>query len=194
VIPKARVKASLNTHLTAIQELIKFKILLDNILTNKYFKLKEMNISKDVYEYLTNFADDGTILNMLSVDKTFSDEAFFERVMRRKYPLLVEFKKEDETWKRLFLRMVKYINILKEEFDIPYIPTKGHNPERFYDDFRDDYDIYNYALKEAAKGGHKDLVDFFIRERADDIKFGMSGAAEGGHKDLVDFFKKKLEK
>ena len=43
----------------------------------------------DVYEYLANFADDRTILNMLSVNKKFNDEKFFKRVIQRKYPLLL---------------------------------------------------------------------------------------------------------
>jgi len=33
-----------------------------------------MNIPKDVYEYLTNFTHDKTIVNMLSVNKNFRNE------------------------------------------------------------------------------------------------------------------------
>jgi len=53
-----------------------------------------MNIPKDVYEYLTNFGDDKTIVNMLSVNKTFRNEEFFKRVLERKYPMLISFKKK----------------------------------------------------------------------------------------------------
>jgi len=47
---------------------------------------------------------------------------------------------------------------------------------------------YNTAMKLAAEGGHRDLVDFFIFKGADNWDFGMKGAARGGHRDLVDFF------
>jgi hypothetical protein len=49
----------------------------------------------------------------------------------------------------------------------------------------------NKQMKLAARGGHKDLVDFFIGKGATDWEVGMYGAAMGGHKDLVDFFIEK---
>lgn len=50
--------------------------------------------------------------------------------------------------------------------------------------------VYN-ALECAAKGGHRDLIDYFIRiwDIAEkDMCFGLWGAASGGYKDLCDFF------
>ncbi len=44
----------------------------------------------------------------------------------------------------------------------------------------------------AAKGGH--LVEFFISKGANWWNVGMNGAAKGGHKDLIEFFKLKIEK
>ena len=44
----------------------------------------------------------------------------------------------------------------------------------------------------AAKGGHQDLVDFFISKGASDWNLGLRCAAKGGHKDLIDFFKAKM--
>jgi 5-formyltetrahydrofolate cyclo-ligase len=104
--------------------------------------MNKMNISKDVYEYLTNFADDKTILNMLSVNKDFRDEKFFERVLRRKYPFLMAFRNKTETWKKLFLRMTHYIAKLEKKFGIPYIPKEDYNPEQFYKDYKDRKDIF----------------------------------------------------
>ena len=81
-----------------------------------------MNIAdKDVYEYMLNFADDKTIINMLSVNKHFNDEKFFEKVMKRRYPLLIEFRKEKESWKHLFIRMVHILALLYEKYgwDLP---------------------------------------------------------------------------
>ena len=40
-----------------------------------------MNIADpNIYEYITNFADDRTILTMLSVNKNFRDENLFRRI------------------------------------------------------------------------------------------------------------------
>lgn len=53
-----------------------------------------MIVPKDIYLYLTQFVDNTTILNMLLVNKKFyNDPKFFERMIRVKYPLLIEFKK-----------------------------------------------------------------------------------------------------
>ncbi len=91
-----------------------------------------MNLTKDMYEYLANFADDKDIVNMLSVNKKFNDPIFFERIFKRKYPLLVKFKNENETWKHFYLRMIKSIAKLNEQYHIPYIPHVDFNPEEFY--------------------------------------------------------------
>ena len=87
-----------------------------------------MNLTKDVYLYLMNFADDVTILNMLSVNKKFNDEIFFDRIIRRKYPFLVKFKNSNTSWKTFFVKMIYYINILNE-YGVSYIPVKEFNPE-----------------------------------------------------------------
>ena len=91
-----------------------------------------MNLTKDTYEYLTNFADDRDIVKMLSVNKQFADPIFFERIFKRKYPLLIKFKDENGTWKNFYLKMVKSIAKLQEEYHIPYIAHPDFNPEKVY--------------------------------------------------------------
>ena len=91
-----------------------------------------MNLTKDTYLEIAKFADDKTIVQMLSVDKKFHDDEFFKLVFFHKYPLLLKFKKDEESWKDFYLRMVMYIAKLKEEFDLDYIPAKKFNPEKFY--------------------------------------------------------------
>src|SRR3989344_1416031 len=49
----------------------------------------------------------------------------------------------------------------------------------------------NYGMRGAAYGGHKELVDLFVKKGATDWNYGMYGAAYGGHKELVDLFVKK---
>jgi hypothetical protein len=47
---------------------------------------------KDIYEYISNFADDKTVIDMIRANpKVFDKESFYEKVMRKRYPLLIEF-------------------------------------------------------------------------------------------------------
>ena len=144
-----------------------------------------MNITDpNIYEYIANFADDRTILSMLSVNKKFRDEKLFQRIIQRRYPLLIEFKQRNETWQHFFVQMTYYIHKLEEDYDIPYIPTKGYNPRVLFGK----EDIYDEAMYYAAEGGSLDLVKFFIDKGANNWDFGMYGAAQGGSLDLVKFF------
>ena len=143
-----------------------------------------MELPKDVYEYLTNFADDRTILNMLSVNKKFNDEQFFRRVMERKYPLLIPLKRG--TYKELFIQMSYYIAKLEEEFGIPYIATKGYNPRLFYKIFQNKPGmIYESAMLSAAEGGHADIVNSMLAKGANNFDAAMRYAAQGGHLNIV---------
>ena len=43
-------------------------------------------------------------------------------------------------------------------------------------------------MEYAAKGGHRELVDFFISKGANDWNWAMAYATKGGHQELVDLF------
>ena len=136
-----------------------------------------MNLTKDTYEYILNFADDKEIINMLLVNKKFagklSDDGFFERIVERRYPLLVEFKEKDESWKHFYLRMIKYIYLLKEKYGIPYLHIEKYNPEAFFkkNDANGGILILYRAIKLILEnGGHSEilenLLDRYIKEGA----------------------------
>tara|TARA_R110001599_G_scaffold5250_1_gene26379 strand:+ start:43 stop:666 length:624 start_codon:yes stop_codon:yes gene_type:complete len=146
-------------------------------------------MNKDTYEYLTNFADDRTILNMLSVNKKFRDEQFFKRVMDRKYPFLIQFKPERESMKDLFIRMTYYISKLEEESGIPYINSEYYNPKILYS--HRPKDRYDYALLYASHVGDMNLIKLLISKGAKDFSNAMTDAADGGHIDIVKFFMTK---
>ena len=148
-------------------------------------------LPKDVYLYLVEFADDKTILNMLSVNRKFNDPRFFERIMKRRYPLLVPLKDESESWRKFYLDMIYYIAKLNEEYGIPYIPTKDYNPKTFYTLY--EYDSkktrLNEALATAARGGHLNLVKYLQGLGANDINYAFINAAYGGHLELFKYLK-----
>src|SRR3989344_5801152 len=45
---------------------------------------------------------------------------------------------------------------------------------------------WHWGIRGAADGGHKELVVLFIKNGANDWNSGMRGASYGGHKELVD--------
>ena len=89
-------------------------------------------MNKDVYEYLLNFADDKTIINMLSVNRKFNDEKLFERILKKKHPYLAVWKHDNMTWKEYYVRQVYYMSLLNEKYGIPFVSFKGYSPEYFY--------------------------------------------------------------
>ena len=121
-------------------------------------------LPRDTYEYLMNFADDRTILNMVRANKQFDNQDFFRRVMERRYPHLLSDKKEGESWKQLYLRTMKYIGLLKEIYDFPYIPIPEFVPEKVYKTIKssvvgqDKYNIWTYGLR----SGNLDLPAEYI--------------------------------
>jgi Ankyrin repeats (3 copies) len=132
--------------------------------------------------------EDKTLLTFCKTDKYFNskicnDDNFWKRRLDEKYPLLVEFKKE--TWKQFYLKMSYYIAKLEEEFGIPYIPTKEYNPEKFYKNYKDDEYIFDWAMDEAAEGGHMEIVKLMIEKGATTFIDAMSKAAKGGHMEIV---------
>jgi ankyrin repeat protein len=143
-----------------------------------------MELTKDTYEYLLNFADDKDVLNMLSVNKKFSDEKLFERIIKRRYPLLLSYKQYRQSYKSFFIEMVYYISKLQEDFGIPYIPYKYFNPEIFYYSYIDAPEYFlNGAASVAAEAGRLDLVKMFIDKGAKEIS--LISAARGGNLDIV---------
>jgi ankyrin repeat protein len=123
-----------------------------------------MNISLDIYGYLLQFVNDETILNMLSVNKKFSNDTYFEKIMKEKYPLLIKFRKNEESWKCLFLQMTRSISKLEEKYNIPYIPAVEYNPHRFLKkyDRKDSNEIYSGAIKWAGETGDLNLINKLI--------------------------------
>jgi Ankyrin repeats (3 copies) len=138
---------------------------------------------------LASKMDDKTLMTFCKTDKYFNskicgDPFFWKRRLEEKYPLLVEFK--NGTWKQFYLRMSYYISKLEEGFGIPYIPTKGYNPEYFYKEYKDSEDIFNLAMVwAAAGGGHMEIVKLLIEKGATDFDWGMNEAARGGQMEII---------
>lgn len=141
---------------------------------------------KDIYEYIVGLADDRDVVNMLSVNKKFNDDTYFKKILEKRYPLLLRFKKKDETYKRFYLRMVIYIAKLWEEYEIPYIPTPDYDPEYLYVKFGRE-SIYTTILMEAVEYGDINLAKHLINKGAEVNKFTYISTAVGGNLDALKF-------
>lgn len=72
---------------------------------------------------------DRRILEKLAQDKTFNNPEYFQEIFHSKYPRLIEYKRETESWRKFYIRMIFYMSKLKE-MNIQYSPTA--NPEKIY--------------------------------------------------------------
>lgn len=107
--------------------------------------------NKDIYLHIASFADDKTVLTMLSVNKKFNKDEFYKQIFSKRYPELtklikIEGKTEGETerktegkteereegkksfaWKIFYIGMVTWIIMLKEMFRYDYIKDRKYN-------------------------------------------------------------------
>jgi hypothetical protein len=148
-----------------------------------------MKLSKDVYEYITNFTDDKDTLSMLSVNKKFRGEEYFKRVLERKYPLLLKFRHRGERYRRLYLRMIISMSKLQKKYGVSYVANPKFNPERFpkvcY--------IRCYIGRLAAEIGDIETMDKIMRKEGDGkyLKYFMEAAASKGNMTSVKYLLEK---
>jgi len=161
--------------------------------------------SKDVILKIMDEMDDSTLLNFCKTNDQrdsggvlyCNNEIFWENRLTKYYPLLLEFKKNDDTYKNFFIEMSHYISKLEEGFGIPYIPTEGYNPKELYninsvkkEELGINYNernIYNEAMEEAARGGQLEIIKLMIEKGANNFDRVMNSAARKGHMDIVKF-------
>lgn len=145
---------------------------------------------KDIYEYIVNLADDRDVINMLSVNRKFNDDSYFKKILEKRYPLLLRFKQKNETYKRFYLQMVKYMALLWEKYKIPYIPGKDFNPEYFHKSFGERR-IYTVALLEAVEIGDIKLAQYLMDKGAKVDGFTYISIGVGGSVEMMKFLLQK---
>ena len=167
----------------------------------------ELRDRKDIYLSIAKNADDRTILNMLSVNKKFSDSLFFEQVFKVKYPYLIRFKPKDQSWKQFYLKMIFYLEELKKR-GIPYIPSEHYDVKKYYNIITD-YEVLNALEGLPVEENHLPIFylfpyaaqnnDFpFVKHVFDnyeipeiELKRGMIWSVRKGHLDMVKYFVKQ---
>jgi len=136
-----------------------------------------MNVPKDIYKYLFEFADDRTIINMLLVNKKIYNDLlndeFFLKLLTKRYPYLIDFNPKTlwgrrYSWKNFYLREIYAISKLEEDFGIPYISNEYYfEPYNFYQEYKN---AKEYIYDKAASYGIL-TKDLDVVKRLIDISF-----------------------
>ena len=149
---------------------------------------KTMHLLKDLYEYIACLSDDYTVLNMLSVNKTFQDSIYFKRIMSKRYPYLVKMKPEEQTWKSFYVEMIYYNSILEKDYNIPYIPARNYNPKKLFHEKNYSsisFKKCNRALRYAVEAGLLDTVKILSEKTEIHPELGLHYSAYVGNFEMV---------
>jgi hypothetical protein len=146
-------------------------------------------LPKDVYLTLAERADDKTIIQMLSVNKKFNDPKFFQLIFEKKYPLLVRFKKDIESWKNYYLRTIYYLSKLHDDYKLDYVPAPSLNPRFYY--YQIKYGNNNISklrsyISYVTETGDLNLINKH-KDKFSDKYYMKKGAVRSGNIDIVKY-------
>lgn len=146
---------------------------------------------KDLDREVLKYVDDIDLLEICSVDKRFWNEVCDDNFLRRrlsKYFEIEKYKKENETWKRFFLRAVNRIGMMKLLYHFEYTTGNFENQYRILDFTLGDHP--NYIFMKAVEKGELTLVIYALQKGANfELKGGdaLFYAAKNGHLDVVKY-------
>jgi ankyrin repeat protein len=174
-------------------------------------------MNKDIYQKIASLADDKTALNLLIGIKQMDKDIYYLAIFGNRYPELIQYRKENETIKQLYLRMLETIGLLKEEFNIVY---KKGDPEKILLNgnsidqgsiwasqkgklrlvkwvLRNGANIHAFddgALRYASRNGHLEVVKYLVEQGADihaDDDGALRWASVNGHLEVVKYLVEK---
>ena len=174
---------------------------------------------KDIDREILKHINDEELLRICSIDrKTWNevcDDNFLRRRLILKYPGIEKYKRENESWKQFFLRVLYYIGKLDDEFKFKYTSgnfkrqykilkqnkgdnmlilfaaaRKGELPMIKYMEQKG-YNIF-MALRLASFYGHLNIVKYLVEKGANDIlkNDALITASEKGNLDVVKYLVK----
>ena len=145
---------------------------------------------KDVDREILKYLPDKELLIACRANKRMwnevCDDNFLRRRLREKYGDIEKYKKENESWKRFFLRAIYYISKLKDIFKYEYMEG---NFETQYQLLYHNKNM-NRLYLEAASNGELPLVKFALKNGAF-LHFlqdaAVRNAAGEGHLDVLKY-------
>jgi hypothetical protein len=126
--------------------------------------------SKDIFQYIGNIADDKTVLQLIFLNREKYGEDYIKKVLEIRYPYLLKFKKENESYRQFYSKNISYMKKLKEEYSFDYIKYCINSPQHVYNTIKA-YNIFielsdplggsNNTLNIKTKGYLYELTKFF---------------------------------
>ena len=155
-----------------------------------------LSSNKDTDFLILQYLDDKSLFEISTVCKYIaglcgSDIFWMNRTVFR-YPLLVKYY-DYRTWKSFYLKMMFYINKIKDTWGIPYIPSSKYNPEVVYKE-EISYtceDAYNNLIAYVGETGDIELAKLFFDKEADALEDLIAEAAYHNKLSLLNFLIKE---
>lgn len=158
--------------------------------------MSKLSGNKDVDREILSKIDDKELLKICSIDKytwnTVCDDEFLRRRLLAKYPEIEKYKLKKETWKRFFLRAIRYIALMKEKFQFEYKSGNFKKQYKLLNRTKNKKALYRNTeiLYIAVKEGDLDLVKYAVNNGAS-VRAHRNGplreAATRGDLDMVKF-------
>ena len=154
-------------------------------------KMTTLTRQKDTDKIISNEISDRDLLNLCIANPSLSickDDNFWRERLFRKYGRAE--KSPEKSWKTFYLQIVYYTDKINNVDREMYYAAKGGHRDLVDFFIKKGAKDWNLGIYGATQGGHMDLINFFIDKGAD-INWGLETAARGGRRDLVDFFIQK---
>lgn len=138
--------------------------------------MEESLFSKDLLQYIAQFADDREALIILTSNKKLNTDYYFQIVFGNRYPDLLKYfknpnlssfssKYKDTSIRYFYLRMLKEIGYLREKYGYIYKSGDLFKQSRLVIQ-RSTGGMINELLLEGIKENSKELVDYAVQKGA----------------------------
>ena len=163
-------------------------------------------LPKDVSRYMLKNLSDRDVLNFCITNrknKEICNEDFFYQLLRERYPDSLKYKEADLTYKKYYLSVIGYVDLLKRKYGFDYKKYNIGNPENQYKLFKDVHKRYENVgefylnkgyLLDAAKLGELAIAKYAIENKKiskSDQEWAMRIAASDGHLDIIKYLEGK---
>ena len=138
---------------------------------------------------------------MLSVNKKFLNEEYYQRIIERKYPELIQFKNKDIktcrerkivylnynlNWRNFYIKNVYYMLKIQDIYKIPYFACKKLIPERILYQMNRANTPHSWALTKALQQGNVEIINLIVGKNLADISSSsLTSAVKSGNFPLI---------
>jgi hypothetical protein len=144
-------------------------------------------MNKDILQKIASLSEDKTALAILATNREMNKDIYYLAIFGKRYPDLIQYRKENESIKHLYLRSLEAIGILKEQFDYSYV---SGNPELQLKIFKESKGNFNELLIEASYYGSLELVKYALGKGANihaSNDLALRWASQSGHLEVVKY-------